>query len=268
MPNEHPYMYYGIELEMKIDYNSSIANFVKKMVEAGKGLFVAERDGSVANGYEFISRPTSNAAWHSAEVQEILKNMSKVAEEFGYDRVNQDGAGMHVHMSKIFFRKNTKKNMQEQMDDMAWIIEFFREDLYPIFGRGRTDYNLSTIDMAINRIRNEVGYGDTGIKVKKVKLEKGHIIDNHHMMITKGAEGRTIEVRAFAGTSNPTVIMARIEFLSKIANFVRNKDINGKTLNKIIGKLDNVPALKAFIETKQIKFDEKKKINNDIEVEL
>lgn len=268
MPNEHPYMYYGIELEMRINYNNSITSFVKEMVKAGKGLFVAERDGSVSNGYEFISRPTSNAAWHSKEVQEILVNMNKVAEKYGYNQIDQDGAGMHVHMSKIFFRKNTKKDMQEQMDDMAWIIEFFRKDLYPIFGRGRTDYNLSTIDIAIKRIRDEVYYRDNGVKVTKVKLEKGHIIDNHRMMITKGAEGRTIEVRAFAGTNDPTTIMARIEFLSKIANFVRSKNINGKTLNKIIGKLDNVPALKAFIESKKIEFDEKKKISNDIEVEL
>ena len=123
MPDEKPYLYYGIELEMCIPFDRSTNNFAKEMLQVSKGLFVAECDSSLDNGIEFISRPLSYRRWKSQEVQQILNDMKEVAKRFNYDRMSQDTAGMHVHLSKLFFQKNTAKTTNEQIDDLNWIIQ-------------------------------------------------------------------------------------------------------------------------------------------------
>lgn len=267
-PDEHPYLYYGVELEMCFrDYETNLVDIANKLLKAGKGLFVAENDSSLDNGFELISRPLSYRRWTSPEVQEILANIQRISNENGYGKANQTSAGMHIHLSKLFFQKNTKKEMYQQIDDFNWIFQTYEEQLRPITEREPGIYNESVYqktEQQIKRFLRDMGISEGNFDLK---MKKRGIASDHHNMVTLGSSGSTIEVRAFRGTNDPEKVLARIELCRNIAHFVRKFDINGTNMNEIIGSKES-PELDNLIKKNKIKFDGRKKIKDSWEIKV
>lgn len=266
-PDEKPYLYYGVELEMCIPTYKSTDDFAKEMLRAGKGLFVAENDSSLDNGVEFISRPLSYKMWKSPEVQKILGEMKEIATKYEYDQMNQDTAGMHVHLSSLFFQKNTTKSKNEQIDDLNWIIQNYEKELRPITSREPGRYNRS---MFINIERDL----ETFIQMRHIKqatittkIEKTRIPTDHHSLISMSGSGNTVEVRAFKGTCDPLTIMARIELCRNLAHFARKYDIENMTLDKAFNCKQS-PFLEKFIKDNKIKIDSKKKLKSSQNIKI
>ena len=267
MPDEKPYLYYGIELEMCIPFDRSTSNFAKEMLEAGKGLFVAESDSSLDNGVEFISRPLSYKRWKSPEVQQILNDMKKVAEKFRYDQMCQDSAGMHVHLSKLFFQKNTTKTTNEQIDDLNWIIQNYEKELRPITGREPGDYNRSMFSNIERDLKAFIESRNLKQATITTKIDKTRIPMDHHSMISMSNSGETVEVRAFKGTCDPLTIMARIELCRNLAHFARKYDIENMTLDKAFNCKQS-PFLEQYIKDNKIEVDSKKKLKSSQNVKI
>ena len=267
-PDEHPYLYYGIELEMCFkNYRTNLVDIANKLLKAGKGLFVAENDSSLDNGFELISRPLSYRRWTSPEMREILADIQKISNENGYGEANQSTAGMHIHLSRLFFQKNTKKEMSEQIDDFNWIFQTYEEQLRPITEREPGIYNESIYQKTEQKIKQfliDMGISEGNFDLK---MKKRGIASDHHNMVTFGSSGNTIEVRAFRGTNDPEKVLARIELCRNIAHFVRRFEINGANMNEIISSKES-PELDSLIKKNKIKFDGRKKVKDSWEIKV
>ena len=267
MPDEKPYLYYGIELEMCVPISMSTDNFAKEMLKAGKGLFVAENDSSLDNGVEFISRPLSYKRWKSPEVQEILNDMKGIALRFGYDQMSQDSAGMHVHLSSLFFQKNTTKSKNEQIDDLNWIIQNYEKELRSITGRKPGNYNRSMFTTIERDLKLFIETRNIKQATITTKIDKTRIPIDHHSLISMSGSGNTVEIRAFKGTCDPLTIMARIELCRNLAHFARKYDIENMTLDKAFNCKQS-PFLEKFIKDNKIKLDSKKKLKSSQNIKI
>ena len=267
MPDEKPYLYYGIELEMCIPFDSSVVNFTKEMLKAGKGLFVAENDSSLDNGVEFISRPLSYKRWKSQEVQQILGEMRGIAIKYGYNLMSQDSAGMHIHLSSLFFQKNTNKSRDEQIDDLNWIIQNYEKELRPITGRKPGNYNRSMFTNIENDLKSFIESRNLKQATITTKMDKARVPIDHHSMVSMSGLGNTVEIRAFKGTCDPLTIMARIELCRNLAHFARKYDIENMTLDKAFNCKQS-PFLEKFVKENKIKVDSKKKLKSSQNIKI
>ena len=291
MKNEKPYLYMGIELEVTWDdeivdgysgdrydeygdyddygeydeegeyipdkYDFDIYDIVSKALEIGKGLFTAEEDGSLYQGYsaEFVSRPLSPQAWHSKEVTTILKEFTDYLKSTGAMVEQPEGNGFHIHVSKKFFEANPACNraQSEVARDMNWIFQKYQDEIEVIGGRKYNDWCASA-KMGIMR-----GLASNyGIVIEKAHIEKKETClpyGDHHKAFIDSTSGNTYEARVFHSTLDPERILACIEFMRNISHGARENALEGKTFGQIT-RYKDAPNLQAII--KRIRAEKKK----------
>lgn len=265
MPGEKPYLYYGIEIEIEFDRDylkvfyededgyededepsNDTETMLSKFTEITGGMFVYEKDGSLENGIEFISRPMSYAKWVDKDTVEKLKaGLEYLKKEWGAFENQPNSNGMHIHISKKFFDygdlKRTDRN--DAYRDMDWLFQYFQEELEKIGGRKYTGF----CDSKVNKIKREYGIGtqcnrDSRWNVEleiKGKMKKGGRMaeEDHYSAVT--LSGKTIEGRIFNSTTDYKHVLANIELMRNFAHAVRDAEITGKTLNDILHTKDN-----------------------------
>lgn len=268
--HEHPYLYYGVELEVVFKDDANKQQVVHDFIVATNGLFVAEYDRSVdktGNGAEFISRPLSYKAWASNYIQTLLNAGFKVLTDAGAKVDQPIGCGMHVHMSRTFFEHNTQKNTKQIKDDIDWFFQIYQEEIEAISGRPFTRYCTSKA-LKVKETLPHFLSQDLGLNIN-YSISKGKIPstennrDNHHYAIV--LTNKTIEVRTFKSTLDLTQFMANIQFCRVIAHAARNMKTTQKTTFADIISCKESPQLDIIVQKKKIKTD--KKFANTLEVE-
>ena len=250
---EHPFLYYGIEVEVGFKVENMRPNLeevAKHFIELTNGLFVAESDSSIGVGIEFISRPTSYKMWTKPETIQMLRKAFEYLKEQGAFVEQPATNGIHIHMPRKFFERNTEKKPLEINKDLDWVFQYYQPEIEIISQRKFTQFCESKMDQIKNHISNNMRYDlDTmGAKISlnaelsKSILQSGR--DNHHAAITMRDE--TIEVRCFKSSINVDTIISYIEFVRNIAHTVRNKDIKNLTLEQILESKDS-PRLDTYI---------------------
>lgn len=259
--NEHPFLYYGIEIEVSFDDDylrvfcddydcdneptGEIEDILKEFSEITNGMFIYEEDGSLYNGVEFISRPMSITMWEDEETIKMLEKGFNYLKENGA-LINQPSTnGLHIHISKKFFDYGAQKRndgRRKAYEDMDWLFQYFQPEIEKIGGREYTQYCASKItkiknDYGIGRVRNDSRY-NAEIKVTG-KLKKGGDIpqDDHGSALI--LSGPTIEARVFNSTIDYKRVLGYIELMRNFSHAVREENINGKTLNNILHTKDN-----------------------------
>lgn len=143
LANEHPFLYYGVEIEIGFDSDitrvysvcsddyddeeydndggSEIAYVLQEVSRITEGLFVYEEDSTLTNGVEFISRPCSYAYWTHPDTVAKLEKMCAFLKEQGAWVEQPDNHGMHIHISKKFFNHG-KMNVapEEAITGFGW----------------------------------------------------------------------------------------------------------------------------------------------------
>lgn len=267
-PHEHPFLYYGIELEVLFNSPIDINRITNEFIRATNGLFVAERDGSVAdqgNGCEFISRPLTYTKWMSDEVKNLLLEGQKVLRKYNAYEKQPKGCGLHVHMSLKFFEENTTKSVDDIKTDMDWIFQIFQPEIEKISRRPYTRYCASKA-FRLKQILRE-NYYAFGLE-PEFRLKKGELTtsrgsgDTHHDAVIQTRA--TIEARTFRSTINIDEILATIEFCRAVAHAARNIDLkNTHTLGDIVNCKDS-KYLDKYL--KDNKVDLTKKFDDTLEV--
>ena len=271
--HEHPYLYYGCELEYLFNSGVDINTISKEFIQATGGLFVAEFDRSVSergNGIEFISRPLSYPMWMSEQVYQLLQAGQEVLKKYKAYMPQPDTCGLHIHMSLQFFEKNTTKKVKEIKADIDWIFQVFQSEIEKISRRKYTKYCASKAFRA-EQVLNSQKYGYAfNLGPGKFVFEKGAITvsqgsgDTHHDAIVQTP--KTIEVRTFRSTTEPNELLATIEFCRAIAHAARNKKLTTKdTLGDILYCKDS-KYLQDLVE--RTKVDTTKNFAKQLEVKL
>ena len=254
--HENPYLLYGIEREFVFNTEEDINEITKKYIEATKGLFVAEYDRSVSdigNGAEFISRPTSFAKWN--ELEDILMNGEEVLERYNVREVR--GCGLHVHISKKFFKAVKDKDYNDILSDLDWIFQFFQPEIEALSQRPYTDYCMSK-KARINRmiLQNRLGFNLEGLRLGRGNLTRSSGSgDTHHDAIIE--TDKTVEIRTFKSLAKTKDILAILEFVRSVAHFVRDeKDVEGKYFSDIIFYKES-PHLRKYVAKHRINTERK-----------
>lgn len=270
--HEHPFLYYGVELEWIFDDRTDISEITKEYIKATKGLFVAEFDRSVTergNGIEFISRPLSYKKWMSEEVYQLLEAGNEVLKKYHVQNPQQETCGLHVHMSLKFFEENTKKTVKSIKSDLDWMFQVFQPEIEKISRRKYTKFCASKAFRLKEVMRNlRGGYGfniDSTVNINKgditVSMGAG---DTHHDAVVQ--TGKTIEVRTFRSTTDTKEILSAIEFCRATAHSARNKKLNSKnTLGDILYSKDS-KYLPEYIRKQKVNTDAK--FANKLEVKI
>lgn len=269
-PNEKPYLYYGIEIEvsfdedwLKVDYTSDdyydddegstsedCADMLKEFAKATGGLFIFERDGSLSNGVEFISRPLSYAKWTDKDTIKKIEDGMEVLKKWGAYKEQPSTNGMHIHISKKFFdygdtsRGALLSDRDKMYQDMDWLFQYYQTELEHIGGRKYTQYCQGKMD----KIKDCYGIGNShrhdnqwNVELEvKGKMKKGGNMarGDHYSAIIES--GKTIEARIFNSTLDTTQIIGNIELMRNFAHAVRAEEITGKTLNNLLHTKDNM----------------------------
>lgn len=250
--HEHPHLYYGIEVEVSFEIKNMeprIADVAGEFIRLTKGLFVAESDSSLQNGIEFISRPTSYKMWTKPETIKMLKEAFAYLKSKGAYIDQPKRNGIHIHMSRKFFERNTQKSPEQINKDLDWVFQYYQPEIEQISQREYTRYCYSKVDdirnyFASSRVANTDRFKNITISGE---LEPTSIVDGqleHHAVIAM--RNQTIEVRCFKSSIDVDTIISYIEFVRNIAHTVRNKDIKKMSLNDILAS-KNSPMLDNYI---------------------
>jgi len=269
--HEHPHLYYGIEVEVSFEIKNMeprIADVAGEFIRLTKGLFVAESDSSLENGIEFISRPTSYKMWTKPETIAMLKEAFAYLKSKGAYINQPKKNGIHIHMSRKFFERNTKKSVDQINKDLDWVFQYYQPEIEQISQREYTRYCYSKIDDIKNYFAGSRIVGNNNSRFKNIvisgELQPTQIVDGHmehHAVIAM--RDHTIEVRCFKSSIDVDTIISYIEFVRNVAHTVRNKDIKNMTLDDILAS-KNSPMLDQYVwklRKKGLKTDKKVKQN-------
>lgn len=257
MPHEKPYQYYGVEIEVEFDHDIwsscddeyyddeyDLAEYERKTLEdfsaITNGLFVYERDASLSNGVEMISRPMSYAYWTSKENVERLRKGMEYLKTRGAMTIQPASNGLHIHTSKRFYAINTDDHGAERFKEFDWFFQTFQAEVETVGGRKYTPYCASRKDKISQNIladlRRQSGLEDvkiSGVLRKGTEVARG----DHYSAINLGSE--TIETRVFKSTIDYTEILSYIELVRNVAHATR-EGMEGRTFNDILHTKPNL----------------------------
>lgn len=293
--NEHPYLYYGFELEVGFDEDQLRVNYydedygedeceissdcqemLEEFEKATQGLFASkERDGSVYNGIEFVSRPMPYSTIIDPDTIKKLEKGLEVLKNWGAFVDQPYKHGMHVHISRKFFDFDENGTRvcdarDKAYQDIDWLFQFYQPELEKIAGREYYDYCQSKMAKLKSQYRIlDDGVRDDGlwkIKLQGTVVKGGNMADgDHHSAVT--LSGKTIEGRIFKSTLDINHVIGNIEVMRNFAHAVRSGEIVGKSLNDILHTKDNLYLDKVLDEIRKQCFKTKTEFNLDKVVE-
>lgn len=275
--NEHPYLYYGFELEVGFgdeideydDYDEYqpaewVCEMLTKFEHATGGLFASkERDGSLDNGIEFVSRPMSYAKCVDEDTIEKLKAGIAVLKDYGALDNQPRGHGMHVHISRKFFDYGAtgQRNRDDAYKHMDWLFQFFQPELEKLCGREWTQYSRSKKMKLMNRINCDLGrsFSNSEMVVEcsvKGKMKRGGYMANGDHENAVIISGPTIEGRIFHSTLDYEQILGNIEIMRAFAHAVRDGETLGRTFNDILHTKES-KYIDKILQKAHLKFGDK-----------
>lgn len=246
LENEHPFLYYGAEIEVGFDSDithvyqvesddydeedtnggEDIAYVLSEFSKITEGMFVYEEDSTLTNGVEFISRPCSYAYWtHPDTVKKLEKGFNFLKEQGAW--VEQPLThGMHIHLSQKFFRRGRMNvTTEEAKAEFNWLFQKFQPELEKLGGRKWTEWCEGKTDKARRSIANSLcGMDDVEVEAK-CRLKKGGELPYGDHRSAINSTDNTIEVRIFRSTVDYKQILANIELVRAFAHAVREQDI-------------------------------------------
>lgn len=259
LPNEHNYLYYGMEIEVEFDddivriYSPSdddydddednwkIQEIINEASDIMEGMFVTEADGSLANGVEFIFRPMTYGYLTSEDTIEKFKRFFKFLQDKGAYVHQPDTNGMHIHLSRKFFDYGNTKlaNRGDAYKSFDWLFQKFQHEFELLGGRKYTHFCESKASKLEKSLTDNYYARNFNADVEvKATLKKGGNVPqgDHYSAVNLG--GCTIEARVFKSTTDYKQMYANIELVRNLAHAVREENIE-KSLNDLLHTKDN-----------------------------
>lgn len=248
--------YFGIELEVEFDRDINRSQVAKRALAAGKGLFYAESDGSLMNGFELISRPMTLRYLSLKKTQETIKSMLDYLKRESAT-TERNTAGMHIHIS----RPEGLPVKEEYQKNLFWIVETLNLPILKIAEREPTSYCESVLQK-ISR-RSELR------ELKQAYVDKNIDWWNYgrHMNINiSGHKGKTHELRIFNTTLSYDHMMAAVELFNAISEAAKDLDNFDKlTFGRLVKKYGG-KYLKKEAEEKELQQYYKLKIPKEVRI--
>ena len=177
-----------------------------------KGQAECKEDGSLSNGFEFVSQPATLADHLILGTDKVMAKMI----EYGYRSHDAGCCGLHVHVDRRYFAIN-KEELQDEFEmlftnNLEWIKRFSRRHNYDYCYISNTE-KTSAEDIQI-----------TGKPKVKATSARGAInYQNFH----------TIEFRIFRGTLKYNTFVATLQFVQMFCEFVKTRSLEGLAMVRL-----------------------------------
>lgn len=210
-----PRLYLGVELEMdKGGMRDDAATLLNSIVST-KGLTYFMRDGSLNEGMEIATMPSTLSA-HKTRYN--MATMMKAAATLGYRSHDTQTCGIHVHVNKAFFGDDDQERLYKG-SIFALLVERFWEQLVP-FSRRRYS-NLESWAKKKDFIK-KVKKGDS-------KAALGNKFNSEYSssryVSLNVTNRKTFELRIFKGTLKYETYMATLELVHNMAHWVKDHEL-------------------------------------------
>lgn len=221
-------LYLGLEWEM--DHggtNSAFSFMINSALSKNKSRSWAMKDGSLDSGIEIATMPATLDA-HMTEFD--YDTACVIASSLGYRGHDCNSAGIHIHMSRKFFGRDTKIQMYKGAL-MALVLERNWDDFVRFSRRryNRLDQWAKKKDM----IQNLPASPTPEDYEKTFKERYGY--DKYVALNTNKSE--TFELRIFKSTLKADTIKATLQLVNNLAHWVKANDLaaaQAVTMNDII----------------------------------
>jgi len=229
-------MFYGAEIEMEVDMDSSIEECAKKINKSLKQFVYLKSDSSISNGFEVVSYAMTYKRWYLA-LCDFKRTFQSVINGGGYSD-EATTTGLHIHLSRAGFKDNYH---------IARFARCFYLDKYLTEHFACRSFNhYAQFDYGIARDKN---YFINGLNNAGVFGDKYHIVNFKH--------AKTIEIRMFNGTLRTDVIFAHIQFCKLLVEYSRDKEneesLNAKEMFEYLKQNAHSKILKQLIKFYEMK---------------
>ena len=234
--------YYGVELE--IDDGEDKKEAARHIQDVGGDHIYIKHDGSLScDGFEIVTHPatleyhTDHMPWH-----EIIR----AARDYDYTSHDAETCGLHIHASRSLFG-TTPVEQDLNIAKIILLIDFWWEQYIVPFSR--RNYNqlndwakkpnalILPSDTEYDAIRKAKSTAEND-RYKAVNLRNRH----------------TVEFRFFRGTLRRDTIIASIQFINTLINYVSGvelADLWSKTFNDVFGDTQYA-ELKDYLQKRKI----------------
>ena len=234
--------YYGLELEIDDgEYREEAARCIQ---DAGGDCIYLKHDGSLSSdGFEIVTHPATleyhmnTMPWH---------DIIKVARDYDYTSHDAGTCGLHIHASRSLFGAD-RTTQDLNIAKIILLIDFWWEQYIVPFSR--RNYNqlndwakkpnayIMASDSEYDAICKAKQSGECD-RYKAVNLKNRH----------------TVEFRFFRGTLRRDTIIASIQFVDTLINYVSSvelADLWDKTFNDVFGDTQYA-ELKDYLQKRKL----------------
>lgn len=212
--------YIGYELEVEAG-NGTVKRHVAAYVAIKKsdGLIVAERDGSLNDGFEMISHPMT-MDFVRTEGAPKFKDMFNYLISKGVRSHDTSTCGLHFHVNRADL-STPNRSEDAVIDNILLIVETFKKEIEKFARRSGNSYCrfLTT--------------GEEQVYLKTVKNLKEDAEGDRYKAVNL-CNQNTIEFRVFKGTLKFGTFMASMELVNNIVNIAKHSELNGLTWKDVI----------------------------------
>jgi hypothetical protein len=239
LPNEHPRVLYGIELECCGDYT------IKELINAPEDpFFIAKHDGSIKgskpNNYELVTVPGTIKAF-----KKLYADWFSKLDYTKFDCTTDTGNGMHIHVGRSHFID------EQHVQRFCWFFHHpaNTEFIVTLSERG-TLQNMTSCTPIYN-------FRSTSSKFENFKNITSLL--HGHRGATNLGDGRkkTVEVRIFKGIVSYASIIKNLEAVDAVFHFTQDATFSKLTTVGFFEWLEKTPGnqytvLKSFIKTLKV----------------
>ena len=228
-----PRTYFGVEMEVENlgdAYYTNDAIYDIKKHSNNEELFYIKADGSLNNGFEIVTHPCT-LAYHKtrfpwAQIKDTLDSWSCSAEST---------CGLHIHVSKRIYSE----------------LDLIKLALF-IFNVGNQHYINLIARRKFNSWSSRKNLEDCKKKDLKYSQSRYEAVNF--------TNDKTVEFRMFKGTIKPEIVIASIEFVDSVTNFVKSSSIavvskEDSWANYISYVIDNGKKYKVLIDYMKERFE-------------
>lgn len=240
-------LYEGVELEVdNFDDRGIVEAAAVKACQMSKDedLFYLKYDASIHSGFEVVTHPCT-LKFHKEQFPWV--DLTKTLVALGGRSHQTTSCGLHIHFSsEVFGRKSSAEWQMNVLKLMHFVTQNWRQLVK--FSRRSPDNLRSWASRYID------DYTPTPDNIRKV----GQIVSEHnrHRAINL-CPSETIEVRIFKGTLNVETIIASLEFIDHLANWIvaaSPEKLHNITWDKYVADIEpaTYPTLLTYLRRRKL----------------
>ena len=201
LKNNTDNLYLGVELEIdKGGKNDDVAKFIKDFL--GKHSCYIKHDGSLENGMEIVTHPSTLDFHKSLSYKSLFEDLSKK----GYKSHDTVTCGYHIHVNRNFFGENpTTQDLN--ITKILYLLEKHWDKVKIIARRDSNGYSKRF------HMKENDSMFDLLVKAKGEYSSKYNMINLQHP--------NTIEFRMFKGTLKYETFIATMEFVHNLVHLCK-----------------------------------------------